>query len=112
QNALAFGRQALGLSGNSIGPYLQEYLYLDLADTLAASGRSAEAERYWQDLTRGSPAGLAHRIAAARLAALRGPVGVEKGVLEEAMLRWQNDPSAGELRRRALWAAKIVSSVP
>lgn len=111
-NALAFGRQALDRAGDSVGPYLQQYLYLDLADALAAAGRNAEAERYWRDLTRGSPAGLSHRIAAARLAALRGQVAVEKGLLEEAIRRWQNDPSAGKLRRRALWTARIVSLVP
>jgi len=51
-------------------------------------------------------------FAATRLSALRGRVAVEKGLLEEAIRRWQNEPSSGELRRRALWTAKVVSLVP
>jgi tetratricopeptide (TPR) repeat protein len=88
----------------------RERLLLDYADALSALGREKEAAKYWENvITQGERDSLAYLIAKARKLSASYEARDQRGQLEEVLQKSQEDPAAGELRRRALWTLKVLA---
>ncbi len=78
-------------------------LYLDLADSLQATGRGNEARAAWRLVVQQSkPGSPIHTLCTARLA---GEVTSE---LEQTAARLEKDPIGGEFLRRVRWAIRVL----
>jgi len=118
QRALEFCNQALSFYGNSskvMNPAERDLLELDFADALAALGRGEEATSHWQRLSLAECRdSIPCLISAARRVKPGSQAALEPNrvALEAASFRMQNEPSGGELLRRARWTLKVSARAP
>jgi len=103
--ALVVYDSARGLYGANLPPLL----YIDSADSLAATGNE-EALSTWQFVVDNfDPGGVAHAIARARLLGREGHAEEGQSILRPIIEKLQGDPVAGEALLRLRWSLAVLS---
>lgn len=88
-----------------LGDATPAVLYVDSADSLAATGDLAGAEGVWRHaIARIDPSGVEHAIVAARLLGVEGRGEEGLSLLAPVAARLAEDPAGGDMLRRVRWS--------
>ncbi|MCK6459449.1 MAG: hypothetical protein L6Q95_06090, partial [Planctomycetes bacterium] len=88
-----------------LGDATPAVLYVDSADSLAATGDLAGAEGVWRHaIARIDPSGVEHAIVAARLLGVEGRGEEGLSLLAPVAARLAEDPVGGDMLRRVRWS--------